>query len=155
MESQLECWRQICILRGFDFFWALVQLVYLPVATTALSTFNCRKDNGPDYMTSAPYLECHQSDRLTVSILLVLAFVVPFPLVSIWRFHRAKKANDKHLLGLLREPERMWWWVPVVMDGRRLVIAMLVSLLEWQSPFRVCGVGWHAGCCFVPETLRD
>ena len=69
MESQLECWRQICIARAFDFFWALVQLVYLPVATTALSTFNCRKDNGPDYMTSAPYLECHRSDMLTVSIL--------------------------------------------------------------------------------------
>jgi len=131
--AQMYSWRQSCKTRALEFGWMLAQLMYLPVAQSTLSTFNCRTDNGPPYVLAAPYLLCHRDDMVLASALLLSVFVIPFPLVSLWRHHRALHRDDKHLLGSLRDPAKHWWWIPVVLDGRRLVIAMLVALLPWQS----------------------
>lgn len=47
LEAQKEEWRAASKFRSLEFGWTLYQLVYLPVAQTTVSTFNCRTDNGP------------------------------------------------------------------------------------------------------------
>jgi len=114
--------------RAIEYCWSLAQFVYLPVAQTALSTFNCRKDNGPDYVLAAPYIECHRPMMVLIASITVATFAAPFPLLSFWRFYRARKDNGSDLFASLREGNKLWWWVPLVLNGRRVLIAVVISL---------------------------
>ena len=72
-----------------------------------------------------------------VSSILLVVFVVPFPLASFRRFYRVSRnravKENSAILSALRAGRELWWWIPVVLDGRRVLIAVFVSLLPWQS----------------------
>lgn len=83
----------------------------------------------------APYILCGGEEHIEmkkIAFALLFLFVIPLPILSFVRYYRAHKRDSKELLSTIKDPH-LWWWNPVVMNGRRLVIALLVGLLPWQN----------------------
>lgn len=91
--------------------------------------FSCRKDNGPDYVAAAPYLRCYEGKMVGIAAALLAIYVIPFPLVSFHRFYQARENRNSNLFASLWEGNKFWWWVPIVLDGRRVLIAVVTSQL--------------------------
>lgn len=133
-EDRDGIWSE-CKHQAFEFGWTLVELVYFPVADSVITTFNCTQQAGFTFLTYAPYIDCTSStysQMWNISVALLVIFVAPFPLVSVFRYRRAGKDQE---LPMIRDPYRLWWWMPVIYTGRALYLSLFVGLLHWNSPW--------------------
>jgi hypothetical protein len=69
-------------------------LIYLPVARTALQSFNRESQGGLSFLAAAPYVAWNSASHramIALSVVSLVTFIVPFPVVLLCQSHRVIK----------------------------------------------------------------
>ena len=125
----------------------IAHVVYFPVASRALETFNCEAFHllgglRKTVLSSAPYAECSgaaYSTRATVSALL-LVVVLALPALELWQLwrhrgdvERAPAHRHMRFLWSSLRSAALWWWPVILVTGRKLLLAGVLALLPFGS----------------------
>ncbi len=128
--------------------------LYFELANRSLAVFNCDEEifTGRLYMQSLPWLQCHHDTEWwtlrTMAIVSTVVYVAGIPLffgslLMIFR-KRLAEAKVRYALGHLYycyRPGAWWLWLyEMAIIIRRLALAILISVVPRDSPYRTTGI---------------
>ncbi len=138
-------------------------LLYFELANRSLAVFNCQEEafTGRFYMQSLPWLQCNNGEEdeehsewatlRTMAIVSTAVYVAGIPLFfgSLLVAYRKRLAEAKvryalgHLYYCYRADSswRGWLWLyEMAIIARRLALAILISVVPRESPYRSAGI---------------
>lgn len=111
---------------------SLLYLLYLPITTAILQVFSC--DSRYHFLNAAPSLSC-SSDAViamrAVGGILIPFWVIGWPIFDAWQLWKAPE--NSRILSTYRDPVRHWHWNVSVVTLRKLVLALFITLLPYDS----------------------
>ena len=138
----------------------LLDLLYLPLTTAALETFQCEAptvepyEGAPygagaatiRYLRAAPHINCDaQSYRSMVGVAALIfgAFSVAYPLALVFgvvwphrtRLDRSPYRNELGFLWSTTRQPQYWWWGVGFGYGRKLALALVLTSFRYRSIF--------------------